>query len=181
MIIALTGEKLAGKGTIADYLVKQRSAKVLRFSQPLTDILTRLHQPNTRAELVALGTFLRQRFGNDLLAKVVVADAQAAAEQLVIIDGMRYLAEYELCKLLPAFFLLNVTAPVDVRYQRTKQRQEKADEQAMSFAEFELREQDATEQEIKLVQKHASHTIHNIGTITELFNLTDQWLGTLPQ
>lgn len=181
MIIALTGEKLAGKGTIAEYLLQQRGAKVLRFSQPLSDILSRIHQPNTRAELVGLGTYLRQRFGNDILAKVIVEDAKAAAEHVVVIDGMRYLAEYEDCKVLPNFYLLNVTAPVAVRYERTKTRKEKADEATMTFEEFQLRELDQTEQEIKLVQQNANHTITNTGTIEDLYREVDRWLATLPQ
>ncbi|MFA6475477.1 MAG: hypothetical protein WCV88_04765 [Patescibacteria group bacterium] len=179
MIIALTGEKLAGKGTVADYLVKTKSAQVVRFSQPLTDILHRLYQPNTRQELVALGTFLRQRFGNDVLVKVVINDLNKLSDQLVIVDGMRYLVEYEACAKLPDFYLLNITAPIKTRYDRTKFRQEKVDEANMTLAEFEKKESDQTEQEITLVQQHANFTIHNTGTLDDLYNQVNLWCATL--
>lgn len=180
MIIALTGEKLAGKGTVASYLQSQHSAKILRFSQALSDMLGRLHQSNTRAELVALGSYVRSRFGDDILAKVVVADAQTATEQLIIIDGMRYLVEYDACQKLPNFYLLNITAPLDIRFQRTRQRSEKADEASMSYTEFAEREQDATEQQIGAVQQRAHLSIQNTGTFQALYTTLDQWLATLP-
>lgn len=180
MIIALTGEKLAGKGTVATYLQGHYSARILRFSQALTDMLNRIHQPNTRAELVALGYYLRSRFGDDILAKVVVSDAQTAVEPVIVIDGMRYVAEYDACQVLPNFYLLNVTAPVHVRFERTRQRTEKADEAAMSYTEFAEREQDATEQQIAAVQERAQVTIQNTGSLADLYRALDQWLVTLP-
>ncbi len=180
MIIGLTGEKLAGKGTIAEYLEKYHNAKVLRFSRPLSDILLRIGQPNTRKELVALGTYLRERFGDDVLAQVAARDA-ATLTGLVVIDGMRYKAEYNIFSRLPNFYLLNVTAPLEVRYQRTQQRSEKVDEQAMTLEEFTRREQDATEQEIAAVQAMAHAKMNNIGSFEELYQQVDQWLATLPQ
>lgn len=179
MIIALTGEKLAGKGTVADYLHKLHNAQLLRFSQPLSDILMRLHQPNTRQELVALGTYVRQRFGDDILAQVVAEDA-ARLTGLVVVDGMRYPAEYQIFSQLRNFHLLNITAPVDIRFERTKLRSEKADEQGMTLAEFRTREQDVTEQGIAAVQTKAEHTIQNTSTFDALYQAVDQWLATLP-
>ncbi|EKD78263.1 MAG: hypothetical protein ACD_41C00382G0004 [uncultured bacterium] len=180
MVIALTGEKLAGKGTVAEYLQRTRQARVLRFSQPLTDILARLHQPNSRAELVALGGYLRERFGDDVLARVICSDIRATGDQLTVIDGLRYEAELLACRQLPTFYLLNVTAPVDIRFSRMQFRQEKADELNMSYAEFVQREQDVTEREIAQVQQQAGMTIHNTGTKQDLYNAVDQWLATLP-
>ncbi len=179
MIIALTGEKLAGKGTVAEYLRKLHNATVLRFSQPLSDILLRLHQANTRQELVALGTYVRQRFGDDILAQVVAEDA-ARLTGIVVVDGMRYPAEYQIFSQLRNFHLLNITAPVELRFDRTKQRSEKADEHNMTFEEFTAREQDVTEQGIRAVQAKAEFTIHNTGTFDELYQAVDQWLATLP-
>lgn len=180
MIIGLTGEKLAGKGTVADYLEKYHNAKLLRFSRPLSDILLRLGQPNTRKELVALGTYLRERFGNDILAQVAARDA-ATLTGLVVIDGMRYKAEYDMFKALPNFHLLNITAPLETRYQRTQQRSEKADEQTMTLSEFTAREQDVTEQEITVVQSLADAKIENTSSFEDLYEQVDQWLATHSQ
>jgi dephospho-CoA kinase len=179
MIIALTGEKLAGKGTVAAYLAKQHAARVIRFSQALTDILQRLHQANTREHLVRLGGALRQQFGNDILAQVVNDDIQTAPQNFWVIDGMRYLSEYTMLAQLPNFFVVNITAPLEIRWQRTKQRQEKTDETGMSLEVFTAREQDPTEQEITLVQQRANHTLSNVGTLQELYDGLEQWLQTV--
>lgn len=180
MVIALTGEKLAGKGTTAEYLERTRSAKTFRFSQPLTDVLTRLHQPNSRVELVALGSYVRERFGDDILAQVLFHDIQKNLDRTIVIDGLRYLAEYTMCRQLANFYLLNITAPLELRFQRLAIRQEKSDEINMSYTEFVQREQDVTEQEISAVQRQAAYTITNTGSKADLYQAVDQWLLTLP-
>lgn len=179
MVIALTGEKLAGKGTVARHLATQQLARVLRFSQPLSDMLVRLHQTNTRANLVALGTHVRKIFGEDILANVIKQDILSSPYDLWVVDGMRYKTEYDILAKLPKFYLLNITAPLAVRWQRTKQRNEKADEAAMTLDEFRQREQDVTEQQIVLVQAQASHTINNTGSFNDLYVAVDQWLVTI--
>lgn len=180
MVIALTGEKLAGKGTVAEYLQRVQSAVLFRFSQVLSDILARLHQPNNRSELVALGSYVRQRFGDGVLARVVSSDIQHCSAGFIVIDGLRYQAELTICGQLPNFYLLNITAPIDVRFERMKFRHEKNDETNMSYSEFVQREQDATEQEIVIVQQCAQMTIHNTGSKADLYHAIDQWLLTLP-
>lgn len=179
MVIALTGEKLAGKGTVAKYLAKRYHARVLRFSQPLSDVLTRLHQPNTRAYLVQLGGKLREVFGDDILAQVIKQDILTSPHDFWVVDGMRYETEFAILANLPKFNLLNITAPLEIRWQRTKQRNEKADEATMTLEEFRQREQDVTERQIANVQAKAGHTINNIGSFNDLYKAVDQWLVTL--
>lgn len=181
MVIALTGEKLAGKGTVAKHLTAQNHARVLRFSQPLSDMLTRLHQANTRANLVALGTHVRKIFGDDILAHVIKQDILTSPHDLWVVDGMRYASEYAILSDLPNFFLLNITAPLELRWQRTQQRAEKTDEAGMTLDEFRQREQDVTEQQIAQVQAKASRTINNIGSFNDLYKGVDQWLVTIQQ
>lgn len=179
MVIALTGEKLAGKGTVAQYLQTQRPVKVIRFSQVLVDILQRLHKDASRAELVSLGQGLRTLYGDDVLAQVVHDDVQKQPDQVWIIDGMRFVREYDLLAPLPKFYLLNITADLKIRYDRTRSRLEKSDEAAMTLAEFTQREQDSTEQEIPLLQQRADHTIHNVSTVAVLYQQLDQWLADI--
>lgn len=174
MIIVLTGEKLAGKGTTADFLVKHYTAQTFRFSQPLSDIAQRLHLENSRANLVKLGTTLREHFGDDILAKILLQDILASTAPLKIIDGMRYLSEYELLKDLPDFHLIYVTASVAVRYARMQGRNEKSDEASMLETEFVQREQDVTERQIPKLGQLAEVTINNAGTIQELYSKVDR-------
>lgn len=173
MIIALTGEKLAGKGTVAEYLVHRHSAQTFRFSQPLSDIARRLFLENSRANLVKLGTMIRQSFGDNILAQAIKHDVSNSTAELKVIDGMRYMSEYDLLKDLPDFHLIYITAPVITRYQRTRQRSEKQDEAQMSEAEFKQREHDVTEREIHRLSILAEVTIYNTGTMQELYDKID--------
>lgn len=179
MIIALTGEKLAGKGTVATYLAQYHEAQVLKFSQVLTSALMLLGRPNSRAELVKLGAGLRELYGDTILAESIYRQVVVQPHKLVVIDGMRYEAEFEIFKQLPNFHLLNVTAPLEVRYARTKQRSEKSDEAGMSLEEFTARESDVTEQGIAALQALADHTIHNDGSFADLYHQIDLWFATL--
>ncbi|MFA5995514.1 MAG: hypothetical protein WCW27_05320 [Patescibacteria group bacterium] len=173
MIIALTGEKLAGKGTTAAYLTKQYGATVFRCSQVLGDVLTMLQQPFTRNNLVQLGVALRKLYGDDILAKTLLPKITQATTNYKVIDGLRYNIEYEQFKLLPDFHLVYITAFVETRYQRSQQRTEKADEANMSYEEFVRREQDATECDIINLAKQAEVIIQNNGTFADLYKQID--------
>jgi dephospho-CoA kinase len=174
MIIALTGEKLAGKGTAAEYIHTHYNGQLFRFSEVLSDILQRLHQDNSRQNLVKLGQAVRQLYGDDILAQVIYQDILNNSTELKVIDGMRYSAEYTILSKLPNFKLIYITAPVEVRYERTKQRSEKSDEANMSFTEFKQREHDSTEQGIEQLAKLADYVIDNISIIDDLYKRLEQ-------
>lgn len=169
MIIAFTGEKLAGKTTATNYLVEKCGASSFRFSQPLTDILQRLGKENSRQNLVAIGEKLREIFGNDILGQILLTDLQTSKAKYNVIDGLRYIEEYELLKTLLNFKLIYITAPIEERYARTKGRAEKTDETNMTLEMFIQKENDSTEQGITDLASHADSTIQNIGSLEEFY------------
>lgn len=176
MIIAFTGEKLAGKTTATIHLVKKYSASNFRFSQPLTDILQRLGQENTRSNLVVLGEKLREAFGNDILGRILYQDLLTSTAEYKVIDGLRYMEEYSLLKTLPNFRLVYITASLEERYNRTKGRSEKADEASMSFQEFSAKEHDSTEQGIQDLKDYADITINNNASLEDFYKEIDALL-----
>lgn len=178
MVIALTGEKLAGKGTAAQYLAKYYGATVYHFSGILSDILIRLHQTNTRSNLVKLGSSLRTIFGDELLAEVLYEDIVKANDIVAVIDGMRYAKELTCLQQLPNFHLISVTAPMQLRYERTKQRTEKSDEAGITLSEFQARESDSTEQGISELKQQAEVTLNNTSSIPELYQQIDALMQT---
>lgn len=173
MIIALTGEKLSGKTTAAEYFTKQYKAAAFKFSQPLSDILERLYQPNERKNLVELGTKLREIFGNDILAKIMLADLEKSINDIKIIDGLRYMEEHEALNKLSGYTLVFIRSSLEHRYARTKGRSEKSDEAKMSFAEFKNREDDPTEIGIIKLAGLADVTIDNTGSLEDFKNKLD--------
>ena len=62
MIIGLTGENCAGKGTVADYLGK-KSFRMLSLSDVIREDLAAEGKEATREGMIARGNELRKKFG----------------------------------------------------------------------------------------------------------------------
>lgn len=179
LIIGLVGEKLAGKGTIAEYLSLHYQAKVYRMSGILDDILLRLHLPIERKTQIDLVLALREKFGEDILAQVLKKDIEADPAPLIVIDGIRMPQEVEIFKKLPGFLLIGVTAPRKLRFERMKSRQEKLDEQTMDFQEFcRIEKESPTEISIKSLGRKAKVKIANLSTFKELYQKTEREIIT---
>ncbi len=128
---------------------------------------------NSRANLIAIITGLRQQFGDDVLAQTLHADVLADAPRLGIIDGIRMSSEIELFSTLPEFQLWYVDAPVEVRYQRSLKRGEKVGESSMTFEQFSTEEEAVTEQQIHGLRGRATVSIDNVNTIEEFMSRID--------
>lgn len=178
MIIGLSGPKLAGKGTVADFLVKEFGAQASSMSGILTDIAHRLYLPNSRENLIGIATGLRSQFGEDILAKVLGEDLKQTPDTLAIIDGIRMPSEVAAFSQLPGFKLLFIDAPVEVRYQRALQRGEKVGESEMSFEQFLAEEKAVTETGIESLRQAATAQLQNTGSLDELY---DQVRGLVRQ
>jgi dephospho-CoA kinase len=167
MIIALIGEKLAGKDTVAEYLIEQHGAHHVKFSQILDEVLYVLNLEISRDNEIALVTALRSAFGNDVLMKSLVKKAKDTTVPIILINGVRYPEELESLKKLKAK-LIYITAPLDLRYQRFMRRKEKSDDAMQTEQEFKDQETAVTEKFIKELGKKADATILNTGTQEEL-------------
>ena len=173
MIIGLTGPKLSGKGTISAYIQEHAGARTFSMSGILSDILARVYQENSRANLIGVVTDLRARFGEDVLAQVLAKDIAAFQKEhpdvVVIIDGIRMPMEVEVFSTLPGFELWFVDAAVEARFSRAKGRGEKAGESTMTFEEFVAEESAVTESHMGVMKKKAKNVIDNDGSMEELY------------
>lgn len=179
MIIGLAGEIASGKTTVTDYLKEKYDAVTFRFSDPLRDVAKRLRLPETRANLQSLSTVLRQNFGEDLLSKVLAADAGESAEQLIITEGVRRPTDIIYLKELPGFFLLAISADPRLRFERLARRRENPDDQKKTWEEFQADGQREPEQKIKTIAAQARFKIDNNGSKEELFVQIDALLEKL--
>lgn len=173
MIIGLTGEKLAGKGMFSEYMVEKYKAKTLRFSQILDDILDRLYLPKSRNNEIALVLALREKFGKDVLAYVIKKDIEKSTDELLVLDGVRYPEEANILKMLPKFFMVYITASLELRYERALVRKQKDDEKNISFEEFKQQEEAPTEVLIGLLGQHADYKIENAGDLPSFHKQID--------
>jgi dephospho-CoA kinase len=161
IIIGLVGQIASGKGTVAEYLEKNYNATTYRFSTILRDVLKRLHVDISRENLQDLSTILRQRFGEDLLAKVMAGDVKKTDNNIVVIDGIRRMADIKYLKELKNFKLLSVVADPKIRYTRLIERSENSGDNQKTFKDFladQIKEADA---EIPEVMKNADIKINN--------------------
>ncbi|MFA5810549.1 MAG: AAA family ATPase, partial [Thermoleophilia bacterium] len=160
-IITFIGRISSGKGTAAAYLVEKYGAEMFTFSNILRDVIQRLKLEETRDNFIRMSEILRGAFGEDLLSRIMAADATAATSEIVAIDGTRRETDVEHLKDLPGFVLVAINAEPKIRYERLSKRNVKADDQTKTYEEFLADEQRSTEVSINEIIDSATHQIDN--------------------
>lgn len=176
-IIGLVGKISSGKGTVAEYLEKNNGAVTYRFSTILRDILKRLHKEITRENMQNLSTTLRQNFGENILAKVIAEDIKKDERDLIIVDGIRRLADIKYLTELPHFKLVKITVSPEVRYKRLIQRTENQGDTQKTYEEFLADEKKEADAEIPAVMEKADLELSNEGGFEELYEQINDILG----
>lgn len=165
MIIGFVGEKLAGKDTAANYLVGKYNASHFRFTHILDAILEELNLPISRKNEIDLGLNLRAVFGEHVLVNALEQRIKKSMAGFKIVNGIR-MDELEVVKSWGAK-IIYITAPTELRFERYKQRREKADDAEMNFEDFKKQELGPTEAAIPELGKKADFRIDNTGTLAE--------------
>ena len=176
VVVVFVGEKLSGKEQAAQHLVKKYGFHGYHFSRILTDILQRLHLPVSRVNQMHLVGALRERFGGGVLAEVIKQDILKHGYKRVVLDGLRHPAEYDALKALPGFLLVYLTAPLNVRYQRARQRREKVGEHRLSLQDFKREEKLVTDVFISKLGHKAKVKVVNEGSLSELYRKLEEEL-----
>ncbi|MEK7570622.1 MAG: AAA family ATPase [Patescibacteria group bacterium] len=179
MVIGITGLPGAGKGTAAAYLVEKYGAVTKRFSQPLWDILARLHQQQTRENMQKLAQSMRAIFGDDILAETLLQDLAQETTKPIVMEGFRYQDEYAMLKRRPDFVFVGIETKFDARLARIQQRSEKDDDRTMTAEKFKLQHEYKTEQFIPELIAKADHRIDNNNTVEVLYSQLDALMTKL--
>lgn len=178
MILGLTGEKLSGKDTAAQYFIDNYGAFHVRHSHILDDILRLLDLPISRRNEIDLGMSLRKTFGTGILGAALRKRVLESKAEFIIINGIRFQDEMVNAHELGAE-IVYITAPEDIRYQRFLKRQEKADDAQMSLEQFRVQEQEPTEIGIPALGAQADYKIENIGSSEDFFAKLDEIMRNL--
>lgn len=176
IILGLAGEMASGKGTAAKYAVAKYSAKTRRFSTMLRDVLDRLSLEQSRDNMQKLSTILRQNFGEDLLARIMAEDVKKDNGEVIVIDGIRRLADIKYLKANPNFKLAYLEADMQKRYERITKRGENSDDAKKTFEDFKKAHEDESELQIRDLKKHADFLIDNNGNYEDLYHQADKIL-----
>ncbi|MEM2918596.1 MAG: AAA family ATPase [Candidatus Altiarchaeota archaeon] len=179
LIIGITGKIGAGKTASSAYISEKYNAAVYRFSQILLDILHRLYLEPTRENFQRIGACLRKGINKNVIVDALRKDIEKEKSEIIVIDGIRYLNEVQMLRKFDRNVLLAVDAPLELRYIRCKERNEKSEETKMTLEEFIESERRETERELSTVLKKADYWIDNSGSREELMKKIDEILINL--
>ena len=176
-IIGLVGLMASGKGTVAQYLKKEKGAKVFRFSTPLRDVLERLHCEISRTNMQNTSQALREALGQDLLAKVVANDTKTSQKEIVVVDGIRRWQDIKYLKKMDNFILVSLKVDPKIRYERLVARGENEGDKEKTYEEFLEDHKKETEITIPEIMESADRVINNNGNLEELYKQIDKLIS----
>ncbi len=169
-IIGIVGENGSGKDTFTTFLrakLAPRKIARLRFSDVLGETLTLWGIDKTRSNLQNLAIIMDREFGKGSVTRATEARIKKNRFDVVVIEGVRWKTDVSMIKQFPNSFIVYVTAPGKIRYQRIKNRGEKVGEKDASYKQFLNEEKAKTELDIPLIGKGADFKIVNNKSIDE--------------
>lgn len=179
VIFGLVGPIASGKDTVKKYLESKYKAQNCRFSTILRDVLNRIEVPVERENLQKLSTILRQNFGEDVLAKVIASDVVKMKSDIVVVDGVRRMADIKYLSELPNFFLTVIDADPKIRYERLIKRNENVGDDKKTYEQFLKDHEAEADREVPIVMKEAKYKINNDGSLADLYKQVDELVDKL--
>jgi dephospho-CoA kinase len=164
--VGLTGPNASGKGEVARFLVESGFA-ALSLSDVVREEASRRGLDHSRDSLIRVGTELRGRFGEGVLAERILPRLAARS----VVDSIRNPGEILVLRREPGFLLLGIDAPVELRFERSRARGRTGDGSTLEeFRANEEREQadEGPGQQLRVCLTMADARIRNDGTIPEL-------------
>ena len=174
LVLGFVGLLSSGKGTAAKYLEKKYTADTYRFSTMLRDLCDRVYLEHSRDNLIKMSEAIRHTFGEETMARVMAHDAKNAKNNIVIVEGIRRMADIEYLSRLPNFVLIEIFAEPKIRYERLVKRNENPDDGAKTYKQFLADHQRSTEASIPEVAARATERIDNNGNIENLRGQLDK-------
>ncbi|HLD76395.1 MAG TPA: deaminase [Candidatus Norongarragalinales archaeon] len=181
IVLGLTGENCAGKGTVADYLQK-KGFYYFSLSDAIREELAASGKEVTRESLIDTGNFLREKFGPAVLAERTFSKMQS--DRNYVVDSFRNEAEVNLFRTkLKNFFLLYVTAPSEMRFERMKRRGRESDPKTydafLRIEEKERKSASSLHQNLDACKSVSEKTLLNAADFSSLYDRVDHVLGEL--
>lgn len=177
IIIGLIGTNGSGKSTICEYL-ESRGFMRYSLSDKLRTYVEEKGGEATRDSLMRLGSELKERRGQDVLARDVFEDVLTDDAERVVLDSIRNPAEVAYLKSNGVMFI-GVDAALETRYERITQRKRATDH--IDFETFKRQDQqentgESTGQNIYEAIKACESIVINDASQQELLAQVDQLL-----
>lgn len=178
MIVGLTGSFGAGKGTVVDYLVKEKSFSHYSASGFITEEIIRRGMPVNRDSMIVVANDLRATHGPSYIIDSLYARAKERGGD-AIIESLRAVAEVRRIKELGGV-VIGVDADPKVRYERAFARGSEKDnvpfEKWIEQERQESNTDDETKQNIFGSLAESDYVIGNNGSVDELHELIEATL-----
>lgn len=196
--IALIGEMGSGKTfygrKLAEYL-KDFYGKFFfyAFSDPLKEIINKFSErtgipiPISRETMTSLPEALFKSIGDDVLAREILRrhnhdSSRTIGRSLSIIDGIRFQNDLNMLSKLwlnwhnhtERCHIIYVTAPIEIRFERCRLRNEKAGEDKLTLDKFKQQHELYTERNIPHLARSAHHVFINDGDESKIVEDVDR-------
>jgi dephospho-CoA kinase len=179
IILGTAGEIASGKETVARHIIKKYGGSLYRFSDPLRDILTRMHLDVDRQNYHKISKALRKYFGQDALSRIIYNDIKKSKDKIIVLDGIRRKSDMEYLKNINGFKLIFIEADLKKRFERLKARREKTDDQRKGLVSFKKEHKSEVEMKIRQLKKMADFVIDNNQNRSQLFRSIDTALAKI--
>lgn len=183
MKLGLTGPIGSGKGEVTKILIS-KGFSYISLSDIVREEAKKRNIELSRENLQNLGNTLRKKFGGGVLGKIVRERIEKEPEKDWVIDGIRNPFEVEELRKIKDFFLIAVTAPIEILIKRVISRKRIEDpESEEEIRERILREigddQPEEGQRIKDCMALSDFTIVNIHSLPHLEEEVEKIIETL--
>lgn len=171
LIIGITGTLGAGKGTIVDFLTKEKGFVHFSVRAFIAEEIIRRGMAVNRDSLVLVANDLRKNNSPSYIIDRLY-DKALAMQKNSIIESIRTPGEIDSLRDKGGFCLLAIDADPKIRYERIRQRQSETDQISFeTFLDNEQREMNSTDpnaQNIARCIELADYRLLNNGTIEQL-------------
>jgi dephospho-CoA kinase len=179
IIIGITGTLGAGKGTVVEYLEKEKGFDHYSVRAFLLKDIRRRGMAENRDSMVVVANELRRINGPSYVTDQLYNEAVAIGKNCII-ESIRTPGEIDSLRKKGQFYLFAVDADPGVRYKRITARSSETDNISFeTFTENETREMSATDpnkQNLKGCIQQADFVFNNDGSKEDLFREVEKIL-----